>query len=575
VQTLIAENESDDLPATFWLTNPNNTWIDNVAAGSDSSGFWFEVAALVRGPSKDLHPDMEPRDLPLKLFTDNTAHSNNKGLHTYPQTGYRPPEPTAFKNHKSYKNRGDGAFFHAGGKLGIDGGYFADNKVAVYSEGDHSDFVTNSEIIGVSESYKNVLEGLGSSVNSYPYRANCRDGSPVAGIGMDSFYLGGEDAIGFRTENVTISGFGPSSCPDSYAIYADWAGYMYFWDPRTTLKGISYLDDSVKFDLCGADAEYIYDVAIRDADGSVLGTPGFIISDKNPLASLSSCTTHPEVCAASCLNTCLRTLRILIDIHTSPGIELEVSGTTDSGEQVPTHSLYSRYHKSISTHMREWSHRELFITLPSGGQYTARFVDNGATVWPRYAASAFYDAPGECGPDFDLSLDIPEATCDELVFNGNAGDSTGGDLSGWAKMHNDDIEVGSGGADGTSHSFLIPNVVGGWYGIGQYLDTRCITPGLSYSFTAKIKLTKDGSLFDCGGACPSATIQSTEDQTNQFNNVGYMVETDKEWNLMSGVFDVADFQAGAGLVLLYIKGAPVGVDLQIDQVSLVPRVISL
>ena len=56
----VKDDESDDLPATFWLTNPNNTWTHNVAAGSVRSGYWFEVMASVRGPSKKKFPDMEP-----------------------------------------------------------------------------------------------------------------------------------------------------------------------------------------------------------------------------------------------------------------------------------------------------------------------------------------------------------------------------------------------------------------------------------------------------------------------------------------------------------------------------------
>ena len=34
---------SDTSPATFWATNPNNTYINNVAAGSEAYGFWFRL----------------------------------------------------------------------------------------------------------------------------------------------------------------------------------------------------------------------------------------------------------------------------------------------------------------------------------------------------------------------------------------------------------------------------------------------------------------------------------------------------------------------------------------------------
>ena len=77
--------ESDNGPATFWITNPTNIWIGNVAAGSQNSGFWFDPR--LRGPNagrKDLYPDdtrakkgYRADRVPLTLFLNNVAHSNS------------------------------------------------------------------------------------------------------------------------------------------------------------------------------------------------------------------------------------------------------------------------------------------------------------------------------------------------------------------------------------------------------------------------------------------------------------------------------------------------------------------
>lgn len=75
--------ESDNEPATFWITNPTNTWVGNVAAGSQNSGFWFDP--LLRGPNAG-RTDLYPKDtrskkgyhadrVPLTLFKNNVAHS--------------------------------------------------------------------------------------------------------------------------------------------------------------------------------------------------------------------------------------------------------------------------------------------------------------------------------------------------------------------------------------------------------------------------------------------------------------------------------------------------------------------
>ena len=105
VETAISEEESDKPPSTFWITNPQNTWIGHVAAGSAFSGFWFEVKERVRGPSASMFPDMIPNTLDLLSFVDNVSHSNSQGLQTYPQSGYRPKNLAVFEGHKSHRNR--------------------------------------------------------------------------------------------------------------------------------------------------------------------------------------------------------------------------------------------------------------------------------------------------------------------------------------------------------------------------------------------------------------------------------------------------------------------------------------
>lgn len=74
----VSAQETDDVPSTFWCTNPQNEWTGNVAAGSSHSGFWFELKDAVRGPSANLQffGGMSPRFMKLAKFTSNVAHSN-------------------------------------------------------------------------------------------------------------------------------------------------------------------------------------------------------------------------------------------------------------------------------------------------------------------------------------------------------------------------------------------------------------------------------------------------------------------------------------------------------------------
>lgn len=76
---IVRPGETDkDLPSTFWISNPKNEFIGNVAAGSEGNGFWFELQTSVKAPSSSFEwaKGVVPRELPLSAFRDNAAHSN-------------------------------------------------------------------------------------------------------------------------------------------------------------------------------------------------------------------------------------------------------------------------------------------------------------------------------------------------------------------------------------------------------------------------------------------------------------------------------------------------------------------
>jgi hypothetical protein len=67
---------TDQSPASFWITHPDNIFKGNHAAGSDNYGFWFDTKPNPMGPS--FTPDVCPENAQLGEFTDNVAHSNGK-----------------------------------------------------------------------------------------------------------------------------------------------------------------------------------------------------------------------------------------------------------------------------------------------------------------------------------------------------------------------------------------------------------------------------------------------------------------------------------------------------------------
>ena len=64
---------TDTTPASFWITNPDNIWVGNHAAGGARYGFWFDLQDNSIGPSAS--PDICPINFKLGEFRDNVAHS--------------------------------------------------------------------------------------------------------------------------------------------------------------------------------------------------------------------------------------------------------------------------------------------------------------------------------------------------------------------------------------------------------------------------------------------------------------------------------------------------------------------
>ncbi len=75
---------SDNTVSAFWITNPDNTYVDNVAAGSDETGFWISLPMHPQGAflGTDISKSTWPRRTLLRTFRGNVAHSNFDGFMT-------------------------------------------------------------------------------------------------------------------------------------------------------------------------------------------------------------------------------------------------------------------------------------------------------------------------------------------------------------------------------------------------------------------------------------------------------------------------------------------------------------
>jgi hypothetical protein len=122
---------SDNTVASFWITNPDNTYRDNVAAGSDANGFWMSLPEHPNGKFEGSEISLKtwPRRTPVREFKGNVAHSNYDGFmfdrniaanNTFGVTGSshtgleNPADPNSralpsvFEDLTAYKNRNGG-----------------------------------------------------------------------------------------------------------------------------------------------------------------------------------------------------------------------------------------------------------------------------------------------------------------------------------------------------------------------------------------------------------------------------------------------------------------------------------
>ena len=83
---------SDNTVSSFWITNPDNIYRDNVAAGSDSTGFWFAFPEHPMGKFEgtEISRTTWPRRTKFREFKGNVAHSNFDSF-----MGDRAPRPMA------------------------------------------------------------------------------------------------------------------------------------------------------------------------------------------------------------------------------------------------------------------------------------------------------------------------------------------------------------------------------------------------------------------------------------------------------------------------------------------------
>jgi cell migration-inducing and hyaluronan-binding protein len=298
--------ESDARPATFWISNPDNTIRGNAAAGSETFGFWFDLPAHPTGPSAT--DSVFPKHIPVREFTGNVTHSNGlDGLftdptarsgHYDPRVGGQPEGPSVevlFSDFTSFKNRRRGFWlrcynYTADGFKAADnliGGTLVTSNTAIYKS-----FLVNSVIVGETANNGNPsgAEPKGLDGRSLPNPAD--PGHPLLGI---DFYDGLAGIEGTSFSNFLSNDQRPAGALSGLRFNRFGINTGNFVNAVTFLAA-----NEVYFDPLGANAARPNDEdghksqVFLDKDGSVTGIPGRFVVVNNPFLVDSAATLVPE-----------------------------------------------------------------------------------------------------------------------------------------------------------------------------------------------------------------------------------------------------------------------------------------
>jgi len=310
---------SDNNAATFWITNPDNVFRDNVAAGAEEIGFWIALPEHPTGAFEGTEEGQNiwPRRTALREFSGNVAHSNYDGLMfdrgpnpdgTFDipgndHTAYADPSNTSsqrlttrLENFTAYKNSNNGVWARGGNHEFVNF-TLADNAIG-FTHASGSSMLIDSFFVGETDNIGNPSR---SAERSYGRSLPQWSASyPIHGYEYYDF------TNGFR--NVTFRNYQDNDIRNAGAI-----SYLFFTDfaisTRNTAEGAIF--DNAKpvffpeirsewaFQNSGKDG---YRGAVfQDVDGSVGGIAGaYIVINNNFFTDATDCIIQSEWNAAVC-----------------------------------------------------------------------------------------------------------------------------------------------------------------------------------------------------------------------------------------------------------------------------------
>jgi cell migration-inducing and hyaluronan-binding protein len=318
---------SDNTASMFWITNPDNIYRDNVAAGSEQTGFWFALPEHPTGAflGKEGSATIWPRRTAVREFKGNTAHSNYDGFmfdrgpkpdgtftvggSNYHLAFANPADPNSqpvgsvFEDFTSYKNR-HGAVWGRGelhlfknlrvadNAVGFTHAASAVGRTAYTSKVIDSLFVGETDNIGTPSTPQEIAYGrsMPNEIADFPIRGY-------------EYYDMRHDVV-----NTTFVNFQPNATRDAGAI--SYLMYTSFgMSSENAIEGAKFVN-AKRVDFPPTVRKWASDfgrgnawrgAAIHDKDGSVGGIPNaYVVLDNGIASDEQACQIKPDWHAAVC-----------------------------------------------------------------------------------------------------------------------------------------------------------------------------------------------------------------------------------------------------------------------------------
>ncbi|MFS8607416.1 MAG: G8 domain-containing protein [Gammaproteobacteria bacterium] len=318
---------SDNTVTTYWITNPLNHFVDNVAAGSEAIGFWFSLPEHPIGAFEGTEESAKtwPRRMPQGEFRGNVAHSNFDGLMfdrninpdgTFGVTGSshiareNPADPTSrsiesvIEDFTAYKNRNGGIW--ARGEMKV----FKNLKLADNAIG----YTFASGSIGRDPFTSKVIDSLfvgeTDNIGNPTTSAEIAYGRSLPKPHVPDFPIRGYEYYDYvhSIENTTFVNYADNDTREagaiSYLLYTSFGMSV-----ENSVKGAKFVNSKpVHFPRIERrwandtfnNSAYL-SAAIHDLDGSVSGVPGaYIVIDNGIATDDEACERKPSWGAAVC-----------------------------------------------------------------------------------------------------------------------------------------------------------------------------------------------------------------------------------------------------------------------------------